>query len=35
MFGFDFILSGNLVFLSTGAVEIQRDDENERQGLWK
>ena len=29
-FGFDFLLSANLVFLSTGAVRIQRQDENKK-----
>lgn len=32
MFGFDFILTANLVFLSTGTVEIQRHAENEKAG---
>lgn len=35
MFGFDFILSANLVFLSTETVKIQRPYENEKQVLWK
>lgn len=35
MFGFDFILSANLVFLSIKTVKIQRPYENEKQVLWK
>lgn len=35
MFGFDFTLSANFVFLSTGTIKIQRYDENEKQVQWK
>lgn len=35
MFGFDFILSANFMFLRTGTMKIQAHDENERRYCGK